>query len=174
MKEERQSLNRFELSKFDLQKIKELLREKPRPSKELMEKLGISSSVLKNRIDELMKRGEIESEEQKDRRKRLYKIADEEKVKVSRSIYLATQFLESLENPSFKEVSGKFEDYEVTVSLFFQGSQSRKTLDNYIAKAMRDMSYIIKTYGQMFKGLDVGGALVVTAEKKPREEKAGQ
>jgi len=168
MKKSRSSLNRFELSKFDLQKIKELLKEKPRSSSELMKELGISSSVLKNRIDELMRRGEISTyEKPDDRRRRLYRIADEEKVDVSRAIYLATQFLEALENPTFKEKAKEHGGYRTSLSVFIEGKQPKDKLDSYASHAFRNMNMIVDAMVILIRISEVEKvAIVATTERR--------
>jgi DNA-binding MarR family transcriptional regulator len=163
MKKSRKDVSRYDLAKFDLHKIKELLKEKPRSSKELMELLGISSSVLKRRIDELLKSGEVEAYEvPEDRRRTLYRIADQEKVKASSAMYLAKQFLDSLKNPIFKEKPVKVGNYKVTVSCFFEGG------DGWLAKiepeGLEMLAEPLKTILSISKAEKV--AFVITAEEK--------
>jgi DNA-binding MarR family transcriptional regulator len=164
MKKSRKDVSRYELAKFDLHKIKELLKGKPRSSKELMGLLGISSSVLKRRIDELLKSGEVEAYEvPEDRRRTLYRIADQEKVKASSAIYLAKQFLDSLKNPIFKEKPVKVGNYKVTVSCFFEGGDAHK-LAKIEPEGLEALAEPLKAVLSISKAEKV--AFVVTAEEK--------
>jgi DNA-binding MarR family transcriptional regulator len=164
MKKSRKDLNRYNLRAFDLDKIRELLKEKPRSSKELMACLGVSSSVLKRRLDELLKSGEVDAyHEPEDRRRTLYRIANQEKVKASSAMYLAKNFLDSLKNPVFKEKLVDVENYKVTVSSFFEGGDNEK-LAKIEPEGLEMLAEPLKAILSISKAKKV--AFVITAEEK--------
>jgi DNA-binding MarR family transcriptional regulator len=129
----RSAIGRDNLKKSDMQEIIELLRATPRSSKEIMDAIGISSSVFKNRIDKLMERGEVESyEDDTDRRRTHYRIKSKEKAEASRGIYLATQFLESFKDPSYDERTTDEKGYRITMSAFFEGEEEKAKLEHMV------------------------------------------
>lgn len=165
-------INRFELRKRDLDDIRELLREKDRSSKELMEELGMSSSVCKDRLDQLIRRGEIESfEDPEDRRRRPYRIVDEDKVKVSRAIYLASRFLDSLDNPTYMEGEATVGGYMTSMSLFFEGPEREKLAEalqsTFTTDKLKQVGTVLVTMITKALNIDVDkAAIVVTGRKK--------
>jgi len=85
----------------------------------------------------------------------------------SRAIYLATQFLDSLENPAYEEQTTEFKDYKIVMSMFFVGPQPRKKLERMTQKAFKNINQIAELYGLFMKFLNVEKAsMVLTAEKK--------
>ena len=129
----RSTIPRGDLKRSDMQRIIELLKPGELSSRQITDRMHISSSVFKDRIDELMERGEVEShQDDTNRRRILYRIKSKEKADASRGIYLATQFLESFANPSYREKTTEEKGYKVTTSSFFEGEQEKAKLEHMV------------------------------------------
>jgi predicted ArsR family transcriptional regulator len=145
----RVTVGRNNLRKSDMQKIIELLKPGDLSSRQIMDKMHISSSVFKDRIDELMEGGEVEShEDDTDRRRTFYRIKSQEKAEASRGMYLATQFLESLKDPSHREKITEKRGYRVTMSSFFEGEEEKARLEAMVNNTLEN-ERLIDVVGEM-------------------------
>ena len=166
------------LRETDMQDIMQLLKAGERSSAEIRDKITrqgqrMSSSVFKNRIDELMKRGQVESyEDSTDRRRTLYRIKSQEKVEASRGVYLAARFLESLKDPSYLEKPTEEKGYRITMSAFFEGEEEKAKLED-MAKSALEKEGALHTIGGLILKLSKVNkfAVVYAVERTGRQPK---
>ena len=114
----------------DLQKLrKTFINEGPQTWGDLMKKTGWSPSVLKNRIDLLIKTDELKATigKRKGRRITIYKLTQEERAGAEIRRYDAIKFIESIKDPTYS--SKVSEDNKVSASIFVSSVEEpyRKT-----------------------------------------------
>jgi len=103
----------------DLQKIRKTLLDKgPQTWGELKGETGWSPSVLKNRIDLLMNRGELSATvgKRKGRRTTIYKLTEKDRAIIEIRRYDAIKFIESIKDPTYSSKAS--DDHKVRVSIF--------------------------------------------------------
>jgi predicted ArsR family transcriptional regulator len=113
--------------KEDLHKLRKILVKKgPRTWGELKEETTWSPSVLKNRIDLLINRGEVSLTvgKRKGRRTTLYKASEEKNSKAEISRYEAVKFIESIKDPTHSTKTRK--DNKVRATVFTSSLEDPK------------------------------------------------
>jgi len=133
----------------DMQKIRQIiLKDGPQSWGQLRKKTGLTLSVLKDRIDLMIKRDEImpNSGIEGGRRKTLYGLKNEEKSNAESGKYEAVNFIESLSNPVYKIEKTKNKRGSVTAFIGPVPVDQREKIQkkvNWIAKgASKGLGFI--------------------------------
>jgi predicted ArsR family transcriptional regulator len=138
--------------KEDIQKIRKILYEDgPQSWGQLMKKTGLTVSVLKDRIDLMIKRNEVStiSGREGGRRKTLYGLANKEKTKGEIDRFKALKFIESLTNPVYNAYETK--DEKKSLSTFLASIPNNKR-----DEAQQKADKITKLASKVFKVIGTG------------------